>query len=101
VARSRLCKVGLSTQARCSNHATLTALSAPLQHLELRAYGAALTDAGAVAQLGRLRALSLDVDLSFFGASAERQVCATHASDGLQPHTPQHVAGSRVADTIH
>jgi hypothetical protein len=50
------------------------ALSASLQHLELRAYGAALTDAGVVAQLGRLRALSLDVDLSFFGASAERQV---------------------------
>lgn len=59
-------------------------LSAPLQHLELRAYGAALTDAGVVAQLGRLRALSLDVDLSFFGASAERQVCVTHTRVGLQ-----------------
>jgi hypothetical protein len=45
-----------------------------VQHLELRAYGAALTEAGAISQLGRLRALSLDVDLSFFGASAERQV---------------------------
>ena len=73
--------------------------SAPLQHLELRAYGAALTDAGVVAQLGRLRALSLDVDLSFFGASAERQVLVTPArwSPG-----PRHLNGKAVggmADT--
>lgn len=65
--------------------AALPRLSATLEHLELRAYGAAVTEAGTLAQLTGLKALSLDIDLSFFNASARTQEEALLESLRLPP----------------
>lgn len=68
------------------------------QHLELRAYGAALTEAGTLAQLTGLKALSLDIDLSFFNASARTQVLS-HATLLWLPLWLQLMYDSRTSKT--